>query len=57
MKDLLQPVLPVLYPNLNIILAKIEGLLETSDSKPAFDNSNEVDLIRLAGTVAKLRIF
>jgi len=53
MKDLLQPVLPVLYPNFNIILAKTARLLETSDSRPAFDNFNEVDLIKLTKTLTK----
>jgi len=52
-EDLLQPVLPVLYPNFNIILAKTARLLETSDSRPAFDNSNEVDLIKLKETLTK----
>ena len=55
MKDLLQPVLPVLYPNFNIILAKTARLLETSDSRPAFDNSNEVDLNQLTETVARIK--
>ena len=64
MKDLLQPVLPVLYPNFNIILAKTARLLETSDSglvfdnsnsdsRPAFDNSNEVNLTHLTETLTK----
>jgi len=54
MKDWLRQ---VLYPDFNITLAKntVARLLETSDSRPAFDNSNEVDLNRLTETIARIK--
>jgi hypothetical protein len=54
MKDWLRQ---VLYPNFDITLAEntVARLLETSDSRPAFDNSNEVDLNRLTETIARIK--
>ena len=52
MKDWLRQ---VLYPDFDIALVENTVARLFSESKPAFDNSNEVDLIRLAGTVAKIK--
>jgi len=54
MKDWLRQ---VLYPDFDITLAEntVARLLETSGSRPAFDNSNEVDLNQLTETVARIK--
>jgi len=52
MKDWLRQ---VLYPDFNITLAKNTVARLSSDSRPAFDNSNEVDLNRLTETIARIK--
>jgi archaellum component FlaC len=54
-KDMKEWLRQVLYPDFNINLAENTVARLFTDSRPAFDNSNEVDLIRLAGTVAKIK--
>ncbi len=54
MKDLLRQ---VLCPDFDIALAENTVARLFSDSRSAFDNSKKVDLIRLAGTVAKIKDF
>ena len=51
-KDWLQQ---VLYPDFDITLAENAVARLFSDSRPAFDNSDEVDLIQLAGTIARIK--
>ena len=50
MKDWLRQ---VLYPDFNITLAENTVARLFSDSRPAFDNFNEVDLIKLTKTLTK----
>jgi len=52
MKDWLRQ---VLYPDFNITLAENTVARLFSDSRPAFDNSNEVDLNQLTETVARIK--
>ena len=52
MKDWLRQ---VLYPDFDITLAENTVARLFSDSRPAFDNSNEVDLNQLTETVARIK--